>query len=153
VDPSHPWHKNVEELPGPDDKGWKPFGPFERAWNLWDDGSVWIIDAPGHVKGNIAAAARLKSGEWIVMGGDCAHSRFIFLGKSLICRQLILGTREIGVWKEKDGSESCMHGDRITAKETIRKLRELGNVEGVHIALAHVPIDELGDATLGQLMI
>jgi hypothetical protein len=46
-----------------------------------------------------------------------------------------------------------MHGDRIMAKETIRKLRELGNVEGVHIALAHVPIDELGDATLGQLMI
>ena len=80
VDPSHPWHKNVEELPGPNDKGWKPFGPFERAWNLWDDGSVWIIDAPGHVKGNIAAAARLKSGEWIVMGGDCAHSRFILLG-------------------------------------------------------------------------
>lgn len=74
-------------------------------------------------------------------------------GKSLNCRQLILGTREIGVWKGKDGSELCMHGDRITAKETIRKLRELGNMEGVHIALAHVPIDELGDETLGQLMI
>ena len=75
------------------------------------------------------------------------------MGKSLTCRQLILGTREIGVWKEKDGSESCMHGDRITAKETIRKLRELGEMEGVHVALAHVPIEELGNETLRRLMI
>jgi hypothetical protein len=68
----------VEELPSRDDKGWKPFGTFEKAWDLWGDGSFWIIDAPGHVAGNVAAAGRLENGEWVVMGGDCAHTRFTF---------------------------------------------------------------------------
>jgi len=67
----------VEELPPIDHKGWEPFGPFDKAWDLWGDGSLWVIDAPGHVKGNIAAAGRLKDGEWIIMGGDCAHSMFV----------------------------------------------------------------------------
>jgi glyoxylase-like metal-dependent hydrolase (beta-lactamase superfamily II) len=75
VDHNHPWSKNVEELPPPTHVGWKPFGTFERAWDLFGDESFWLIDAPGHVKGNIAAAGRLGNGEWIVMGGDCAHSR------------------------------------------------------------------------------
>lgn len=89
-DPSHPWAKNAEELPPRDDEGWKPFGMFERAWDLYGDGSLWIIDAPGHVQGNLAAAGRLKSGEWIVMGGDCAHSRW-----GSACLQLILTGKAI----------------------------------------------------------
>jgi glyoxylase-like metal-dependent hydrolase (beta-lactamase superfamily II) len=76
VDPENEWHqKHVRELPPRTDAGWKPFGPFERAWDLWGDGSLWILDAPGHVPGNIAAAARLENGEWVVMGGDCAHTK------------------------------------------------------------------------------
>jgi len=76
IDPNHSWSDNVEELPNCDDPRWKPFGTFERAWDLWGDGSLWLIDAPGHVAGNMAAAARLQDGKWIVMGGDCAHSRY-----------------------------------------------------------------------------
>jgi len=68
-------------------------------------------------------------------------------------RELLLGTKKIGVWKNEDGKELCVHEDRNTAKETIRKLRELGEMEGVHIALAHVPIDELASETLQKLMI
>jgi len=74
-DPNHPWSKNVEELRPLSESGWKPFGPFEHAWDLWGDGSFWLINAPGHVAGNLAAAARLKDGDWIIMGGDCAHAR------------------------------------------------------------------------------
>ena len=46
-----------------------------------------------------------------------------------------------------------MHADRTIAKETMRKLRELGEMEGIRLALAHVPIDKLGDETLQQLLI
>ena len=46
-----------------------------------------------------------------------------------------------------------MHAHRTIAKETMRKLRELGEMEGIHLALAHVPIDKLGDETLQQLLI
>jgi hypothetical protein len=76
VDPSHPWHSNVHELPSKEDKRWKPFGTFDHAWDLFGDGSFWIIDAPGHIAGNVAAAGRLKSGEWVIMGGDCCHSLY-----------------------------------------------------------------------------
>jgi hypothetical protein len=35
VDPSHPFAKNVEELPPAEDKRWKTFGTFDKAWDLW----------------------------------------------------------------------------------------------------------------------
>jgi glyoxylase-like metal-dependent hydrolase (beta-lactamase superfamily II) len=65
----------VRELPKSSSRGWQAFGPFERAWDHWGDGSLWLIDAPGHAPGNLIAAARLENGHWIVMGGDCAHSK------------------------------------------------------------------------------
>ncbi|KAI4953542.1 hypothetical protein J4E91_002389 [Alternaria rosae] len=49
---------------------WKPFGPFERALDYFGDGSFWILDAPGHMPGNLAAAARLQDGEWVILGSD-----------------------------------------------------------------------------------
>jgi hypothetical protein len=155
VDPNHPWHKNVNELPSREDKGWKAFGTFDHAWDLFGDGSLWIIDAPGHIAGNVAAAGRLKSGEWVIMGGDCCHSRYILLlyVVSIDFRQLLEGSKEIGTWKEKDGSESCMHGDREAAVDTIRRLRKLGSLDGVHVAMAHVNIEELHNEKLSALMI
>jgi len=60
-----------DELHGP----WVPFGPFERALDYFGDGSFWIMQAPGHMAGNLCAAARLQSGEWVLLGSDCCHSR------------------------------------------------------------------------------
>jgi hypothetical protein len=153
VDRNHAWHKNVEELPSAQDKGWKPFGTFERGWDLLGDGSLWIIDAPGHVPGNIATAGRLKNGEWVVMGGDCAHSKFGLFFSTANTRELIQGICEIGVWKDNNGNDQCMHGDVEAAKDTMRRLRQLGEMEGVHLALAHVNIDELDDDKLKELKI
>jgi hypothetical protein len=46
-----------------------------------------------------------------------------------------------------------MHGDREAAMDTIRRLRKLGTLHGVHIAMAHVDVDELHDEKLNALMI
>lgn len=46
-----------------------------------------------------------------------------------------------------------MHGNKEMAKETIQKLRHLGEIEGVHLAVAHVNIDETGDAKLKSLLL
>jgi hypothetical protein len=74
VDSSHPNATIVKELPVSSDK-WQKFGSFDRAWDYWGDGSLWLIDAPGHAVGNLIAAGRLEDGQWIVLGGDCAHSK------------------------------------------------------------------------------
>ncbi|KAM5370225.1 hypothetical protein ACJZ2D_008628 [Fusarium nematophilum] len=61
-----------EELSGQ----WIPFGPFEKALDFFNDGSFWIIDAPGHMPGNLCAAARLDgTSEWVLLGSDCCHSQ------------------------------------------------------------------------------
>lgn len=64
-------NERFETLTGP----WVPFGPFERAMDFFKNGSFWIIDAPGHMPGNLCAAARLEGGEWVLLGSDCCHSR------------------------------------------------------------------------------
>lgn len=69
-DPEHATEK-WQELEGP----WVPFGPFESALDYFGDGSFWVIQAPGHMVGNLCAAAKLENGEWILLGSDCCHSR------------------------------------------------------------------------------
>ena len=63
--------ETCEELKGQ----WKRFGPHERALDFLGDGSLWIIQAPGHMAGNLAAAARVSDGEWVILASDCCHSK------------------------------------------------------------------------------
>ena len=59
----------------------------------------------------------------------------------------------MGSWKGQDGSETCMHGDRAAAEDTIRRLRKLGSYDGVHVAMAHVKVEELLNEKLDALLI
>jgi len=59
-----------EELQGP----WVKFGPFDKAMDFFGNGSLWIIQAPGHMVGNLCAAARLEDGHWVLLGSDCSHT-------------------------------------------------------------------------------
>jgi len=68
-------------------------------------------------------------------------------------RELLLGINEIGMWKGEDGKELCMHADKTAAEDTIRRLRELGEMDGVHVALAHVDINALDDDVLKSLLL
>lgn len=62
-----------EELNGP----WEKFGPFTKALDYFGDGSFWIIQAPGHMPGNLCAVVKLEDGEWVLLGSDCCHSRYV----------------------------------------------------------------------------
>lgn len=74
-DPEHATER-WEELDG----HWTRFGPFEKAVDYFGDGSFWVIQAPGHMPGNLCAAARIESGHWVLLGSDCCHSRLGFPG-------------------------------------------------------------------------
>ncbi|EUC39468.1 hypothetical protein COCMIDRAFT_10448 [Bipolaris oryzae ATCC 44560] len=120
-DPEHAT-ETLEELQG----DWKQFGPFERALDYFRDGSFWILDAPGHMPGNLAAAARLQNGEWVVLGSDCCHSR-----------ELLDGVREIAEFTSPELKPMSLHTDVTSARDTIAKLRTLETDYGAHVALAH----------------
>ncbi|KAF2682349.1 Metallo-hydrolase/oxidoreductase [Lentithecium fluviatile CBS 122367] len=111
-----------EELHGP----WVPFGPFEKALDYFGDGSFWIMQAPGHMAGNLCAAARLRSGEWVLLGSDCCHSRELLDGKHEISQFCVPGIGNMS-----------LHADIDAAKDTISKIRVLEHEHGFHVALAH----------------
>lgn len=122
-----------------------PFGPFDRAMDLFGDASFWIIQAPGHMPGNLCACAKLAMGEWVVLGSDCCHSRYnnpssaitVFTERqSNIDRALLDGAKEFGTFKLPDGSMFCLHSDVSAAKDTLARMRGMESL-GAHIALAH----------------
>ncbi|KAK6376291.1 hypothetical protein LTS17_006886 [Exophiala oligosperma] len=110
------------ELKGP----WVPFGPFEKAMDFFGNGSLWVIQAPGHMQGNLCAAARLADGEWVVLGSDCAHTK-----------PLLDGKYDIAEMTRPDGSKWSLHEDVCAAKDTIAKIRSMEVEYGCRVALAH----------------
>ncbi|KAL3485854.1 beta-lactamase-like protein [Aspergillus germanicus] len=132
ANPSSPWDgryfdpnratERWETLKGP----WVPFGPFDRAMDFFGDGSFWVIQAPGHMPGNLCACARVETGEWVLLGSDCCHSRAI-----------LDGSKDFGTFQMPDGSTFCLHTDVSAARDTLARMRILEKELGVHIALAH----------------
>ncbi|KAI0028035.1 Metallo-hydrolase/oxidoreductase [Vararia minispora EC-137] len=65
----------------PADGAWAALGPFERARDLLGDGSAYVIDAPGHVRGHINLLVRTSAdGAWAVLAGDAAHDWLLLSG-------------------------------------------------------------------------
>jgi len=74
------------------------------------------------------------------------------LGQRLMDRKVLSG-HPFGTWKDREGKELCMHADKEAAKDTIKRMRELSEMEGVHLALAHVPLEERNDPFLKSLLL
>ncbi len=45
-----------------------PHGPFERALDLFGDGSIMLLDTPGHSTGHLSVLARLREREALIAG-------------------------------------------------------------------------------------
>ncbi|KXJ87808.1 beta-lactamase-like protein [Microdochium bolleyi] len=107
---------------------WVSFASFDRALDFFGDGSLWIIDAPGHMPGNLCAAARLEgSGEWVILGSDCCHSQ-----------EILRGERHMATFQTETGeTKAYLHKDLTAATDTLIRIREAQKRDGMHVALAH----------------
>ncbi|PPQ68323.1 hypothetical protein CVT24_004805 [Panaeolus cyanescens] len=106
---------------------WTPIGPFPRAFDLFGDGSFYIIDSPGHLPGHVNVLIRTSAdGGWIYLAGDSAHHW-----------HLITGEADVAVG-HAGHLHSCAHENKEQAEDHIRRIRELwkGN-ERVRVLLAH----------------
>ncbi|KAI0633699.1 Metallo-hydrolase/oxidoreductase [Trametes polyzona] len=103
---------------------WPPLGPFPHALDLYGDGSLYIIDAPGHMPGHINILARTSpDGGWIYLAGDSGHDRRLLTGEARIPFHEIFG---------------CAHRDREAAAEHLARIRALmGTYPRVRVLLAH----------------
>ena len=104
---------------------WVEVGPFPRALDFFGDGSLFLLDTPGHMAGHLGALALTGPDEWVFMGGDCCHHR-----------SLLVGSRPMSVTMGPAGTK-CFHRDPKVASETIGKVRSLDQTGRVLVALAH----------------
>ena len=105
---------------------WKLIGPFPRALDFFDDGSLFIIDAPGHLPGHINILARTSpDGGWIYLAGDSAHHW------NLITLESTIAVGQSGFL------HGCAHDDKDAAEAHIRRINQLTKIPRVRVLLAH----------------
>ncbi|KAH7105839.1 Metallo-hydrolase/oxidoreductase [Auriculariales sp. MPI-PUGE-AT-0066] len=100
---------------------WQPVGPFPRALDFFQDGSFWIVDAPGHLGGHLNALVRTDSG-WLFLAGDTVHDE-----------RLLNGERHICVYE--DGGSA--HVDLEAAREHLARVQTLQRDYGVPVIFSH----------------
>ncbi|KAI0650941.1 Metallo-hydrolase/oxidoreductase [Trametes meyenii] len=102
-------------------------GPFPRAHDYFGDGSLYLVDAIGHLAGHVNVLARTNAtGAWIYLGGDTAHDT-----------RLLTGEREVAFMLGPGGKMLCAHASKDDAIEHIRRVGSLLKVPKVHVLLAH----------------
>ncbi|KAF1833654.1 hypothetical protein BDW02DRAFT_623417 [Decorospora gaudefroyi] len=104
---------------------WQAYGGLPQVLDLFNDGSLLIVDAPGHLPGHINLLARLSDDHQVYMAGDACHDR-----------RLLTGEKTIGEWNDVHGHVCCIHADRKQAEQTIERIRVLEK-DGVEIIFAH----------------
>ncbi|KAK4553992.1 hypothetical protein LTR86_008833 [Recurvomyces mirabilis] len=125
------------ELSDPEAKDggeWKPMGPFPATLDLFHDGSVYVVDTPGHLPGHLNLLCRTKGDKqdrWFMLCGDAFHDR-----------RLLTGEKDIGTWEGPSGGTLCIHLDKEKAAESIRRLQEFEKVveksrDDVELIAAH----------------
>jgi glyoxylase-like metal-dependent hydrolase (beta-lactamase superfamily II) len=112
--------------------------------DVFRDGSLYIVDAPGHLPGHINILARISktvhggatsvrrsnrvgaaSDKWVYLAGDACHDR-----------RIIRREKAIGEWFDVHGYKCCIHSDRKQAEETLERIRVL-ETKGVEVIFAH----------------
>ena len=104
---------------------WQAYGSLPEVLDLFRDGSLLVVNAPGHLPGHINLLARISEDHQVYMAGDACHDR-----------RLLTGEKTIGEWNDAHGHICCIHADRKQAEETIEKIRVLEK-EGIEVIFAH----------------
>lgn len=116
---------DVKEFPSPprdsdaagndkgEEGGWQKVGDF-LLYDFMGDGSIYIVDSPGHLPGHVNLLARLGPKRWIYLVGDACHDR-----------RLLTGEEGIAEWQDAEGRFCCIHTDKKQAEATLKKIREL----------------------------
>jgi len=102
---------------------WKPIGPFPLALDFFGDGSIYLIDAAGHLPGHLNLLVRNSpTGSWVFLGGDSMHDVRILTGEKHVAH-----THEWG----------CAHVHPEKADAHIHRVQSLLKMQGVQVILAH----------------
>jgi glyoxylase-like metal-dependent hydrolase (beta-lactamase superfamily II) len=127
---------------------WQPISLFPSAMDVFKDGSLYILNAPGHLPGhlNLLCRTSLKPRKYVLLGADSCHDR-----------RVLTGEKDIAEWcdPETPSITRCIHMDKEVAKQTLGRIRgaeqgvmeELGCVE---VVFSHDPVWEVNAKRAGR---
>ena len=125
-----PPHQRVRYIHFADDtapsRAHSPLGSFDQGLDLYGDGSLYLLDAPGHMLGHMAALARVGPDSFVLLAADCCHNRLCYRP----------GYRPIS--REN-------YDDLDVARQTVEKVKAMDRLGNVVVILAHEKerLDEL----------
>jgi glyoxylase-like metal-dependent hydrolase (beta-lactamase superfamily II) len=118
------------------DDGWIGLGSFDRAFDIFGDGSAYVVDAPGHSPGHqmllvrVTAASHSDSSasssdddSFVLLAGDCYHHPDILKDPERTGRPPY--------------SKYSMHADPEVAIETIHRTQAFAQKGNVWVMAAH----------------
>lgn len=109
---------------------WRSLPPIPNAIDMFNDGTVFIVDSPGHLPGHLNALVRIAIDKWVYLAADACHHMRIFNGET-----------DFGSWKDEKGRTATIHKDVEAAYQTLDMMRKLksGGLNGVpvEVVLAH----------------
>lgn len=112
--------------------GWKKAGSLLSLYDFFGDGSVYVVDAPGHLPGHVNLLARLGPRRWVYLVGDACHDR-----------RLLSWEEDIAEWQDGEGRFCCIHTDKKQAEATLATIRDLqaaaeqSGIVSLEVILAH----------------
>ena len=92
---------------------WKPISTIPHAIDFFGDGSVYVVDAPGHLQGHVNLLVRIGPNRWVYLGGDCCHDS-----------RIITGEKQIATYPDGHGGMRSVHSNLPLAKDTIAMIQE-----------------------------
>jgi len=93
---------------------WQPLAGFPAAIDFYNDGSLYIIDAPGHLPGHVNILARIAPKKWVYLGGDCCHDP-----------RILSGEKGIALYDDGRGGLRSVHADTDEAAQTVERAARL----------------------------
>jgi len=127
---------------------WRHISLFPLTMDVFTDGSLYILNAPGHLPGhlNLLCRTSIRPTKYVLLGADSCHDR-----------RLLTGEKDIAEWcdPEMPSVTQCIHIDKELAKQTLRRIRdaeqgvseELGCVE---VVFSHDPAWEANAKQAGR---
>ena len=106
---------------------WVGLGSFDRGFDVFDDGSAYLIDAPGHSAGHQMMLIRTTTGSgddtFVLLAGDCFHHP-----------ELLKEPRRTA---RPPYSKGGMHTDPEPALDTIYRTKAFAEKDNVWVIAAH----------------
>ncbi|KAJ4384559.1 hypothetical protein N0V86_000159 [Didymella sp. IMI 355093] len=106
---------------------WIALGSFDRAFDVFGDGSAYLIDAPGHSAGHQMMLIRTTAGSgddtFVLLAGDCFHHPDLLKEPRRTARPPY--------------SKGGMHSDPEPALDTIYRTKEFAEKDNIWVVAAH----------------